>query len=133
MNAFNKLLIVIALATVVLASLIEAVILACKERYDWKALGVSLFDMVARHVILIVLPLSIATPVLRFAAAHRLTSIALDSWMAIALLFIGQEFCYYWYHRASHRMRWFWRITRCITRPTSLTSQPLTVQACWTT
>ena len=24
------------------------------------------------------------------------------------LLFFGQEFCYYWYHRASHRVRWFW-------------------------
>ena len=22
--------------------------------------------------------------------------------------FVGQEFCYYWYHRAAHRVRWFW-------------------------
>ena len=26
---------------------------------------------------------------------------------AFLLLFIGQEFCYYWYHRAAHRVRWF--------------------------
>lgn len=108
MNDFDKLLIVIALAIVVLASLIEAVVLARTERYDWTALGVSLFDMVGRHVVRLVLPLSVATPVLRFASAHQLTTIALDSWKAFALLFIGQEFCYYWYHRASHRVRWFW-------------------------
>lgn len=23
-------------------------------------------------------------------------------------LFLGLEFCYYWFHRASHRIRWFW-------------------------
>ena len=24
------------------------------------------------------------------------------------MLVIGQDFCYYWFHRASHRIRWFW-------------------------
>ena len=24
------------------------------------------------------------------------------------LLFVGLEFFYYWYHRASHTSRWFW-------------------------
>jgi sterol desaturase/sphingolipid hydroxylase (fatty acid hydroxylase superfamily) len=24
------------------------------------------------------------------------------------VLFVGQDFCYYWFHRASHRVRWFW-------------------------
>jgi sterol desaturase/sphingolipid hydroxylase (fatty acid hydroxylase superfamily) len=32
----------------------------------------------------------------------------LDRWSAFLLLFFGQEFCYYWYHRAAHRVRWFW-------------------------
>ena len=27
---------------------------------------------------------------------------------AVLALFIGQEFCYYWFHRAAHRVRWFW-------------------------
>jgi len=26
----------------------------------------------------------------------------------VLALFIGQEFCYYWFHRAAHRVRWFW-------------------------
>jgi sterol desaturase/sphingolipid hydroxylase (fatty acid hydroxylase superfamily) len=25
-----------------------------------------------------------------------------------AVLFFGQEFCYYWMHRADHRVRWLW-------------------------
>jgi sterol desaturase/sphingolipid hydroxylase (fatty acid hydroxylase superfamily) len=39
---------------------------------------------------------------------HRLADIPLDtawSWLA---LFLGVEFCYYWFHRASHRIRWLW-------------------------
>jgi len=32
---------------------------------------------------------------------------------AIALLFVGQELCYYAYHRAAHRVGWFWA-THCV-------------------
>ncbi|MEY2953045.1 MAG: hypothetical protein RLZZ401_1132, partial [Pseudomonadota bacterium] len=56
----------------------------------------------------IFLPLSIATPLIALTYQHRLGNIALDSWQALVLLFVGQEFCYYWYHRAAHRVRWFW-------------------------
>ncbi len=47
---------------------------------------------------------------LPFFAVHqyRLFDIALDrawSWVA---LFLGVELCYYWFHRASHRVRWLW-------------------------
>ena len=27
---------------------------------------------------------------------------------AFVLLFVLQDFCYYWFHRASHRVRWMW-------------------------
>jgi sterol desaturase/sphingolipid hydroxylase (fatty acid hydroxylase superfamily) len=27
---------------------------------------------------------------------------------AIGVLFVGQELCYYWFHRCSHRLRFFW-------------------------
>jgi sterol desaturase/sphingolipid hydroxylase (fatty acid hydroxylase superfamily) len=39
---------------------------------------------------------------------HRLADIPLDnvwSWLA---LFLGVEFSYYWFHLASHRVRWLW-------------------------
>ncbi|MFX0591004.1 sterol desaturase family protein, partial [Glaesserella parasuis] len=38
---------------------------------------------------------------------HRLTSIELTP-LSFAALYLGVEFCYYWFHRASHRIRWFW-------------------------
>ncbi|HYM87124.1 MAG TPA: sterol desaturase family protein, partial [Pseudoxanthomonas sp.] len=34
--------------------------------------------------------------------------VAMDQWWHWVLLFVGQEFCYYWMHRADHRVRWFW-------------------------
>lgn len=106
--SLTKLLLLAVVPTTVLASLIEALVLSRRGGYDWKAMGVSLIDLIVRNIVLIGLPLSIATPVVRFAWEHRLTTQTLDSWPAFALLFIGQELCYYWYHRASHRVRWFW-------------------------
>lgn len=31
-----------------------------------------------------------------------------DSWLMVPLLFVLQDFLYYWFHRASHRIRWMW-------------------------
>ncbi|MCB1552809.1 MAG: sterol desaturase family protein [Xanthomonadales bacterium] len=30
------------------------------------------------------------------------------TWWGIALLVLGQDFLYYWFHRAHHRIRWMW-------------------------
>ena len=108
MHALDKFLLFIALPVVLLASLIEALVLSRREAYDWKAMGVSVFNLLGRHLLAIVLPVSIAAPLTQWAAAHRLASIPLDSAWALGLLFLGQDFCYYWYHRASHRVRWLW-------------------------
>jgi sterol desaturase/sphingolipid hydroxylase (fatty acid hydroxylase superfamily) len=75
--------------------------------YDWKAAGVSVADQILRRFVALV-PLSIATPIFKLAYEHRLFEIDLATPLAIGLLFIGQEFCYYAYHRAAHRVRWFW-------------------------
>lgn len=45
--------------------------------------------------------------VYNFVHAHRLFTIELNAW-TLVLLFGLVEFCYYWFHRASHRIRWFW-------------------------
>jgi sterol desaturase/sphingolipid hydroxylase (fatty acid hydroxylase superfamily) len=104
----GRILILGVLPATVVASLIEAWILSRQEDVDWKALGVSVLNFVVRNVVLIALPLSIASPVFRWAWEHRLTTVRVDFWASLALLFLGQEFCYYWFHRASHRIRWFW-------------------------
>lgn len=38
---------------------------------------------------------------------HRLFDIPVNGW-TILPIFIGVEFSYYWFHRTSHRVRWFW-------------------------
>jgi sterol desaturase/sphingolipid hydroxylase (fatty acid hydroxylase superfamily) len=38
---------------------------------------------------------------------HRLFDIPVNAWTVIPI-FVLVEFCYYWFHRASHRVRWFW-------------------------
>jgi sterol desaturase/sphingolipid hydroxylase (fatty acid hydroxylase superfamily) len=79
-----------------------------RRRYDWRAFGVSTFDLVLRIGVGLFLPLSLGAPLVRWAIHHRVAVIPLDTVSAIAVLFVGQEFCYYWYHRAAHRVRWFW-------------------------
>ena len=108
MTTVKGFLLAVALPTVVFSSLVEALILSRRRGYDWKSLGVSLLNLVARLAVQVLLPLSIVTPLFRLAWEHRWMTIELAGWQAILLLFIGQDFCYYWYHRASHRVRWFW-------------------------
>jgi sterol desaturase/sphingolipid hydroxylase (fatty acid hydroxylase superfamily) len=83
-----------------------------RAAYDWRAFAASLADAVGRRAV-DALGLSIAAPVLAWAHAHRVQTLALDTPAAIALLFVGQEFCYYGYHRAAHRVGWFWA-THCV-------------------
>lgn len=39
---------------------------------------------------------------------NRLYTMPLDDWRVLIALFLGVEFTYYWYHRLSHEVRWFW-------------------------
>jgi sterol desaturase/sphingolipid hydroxylase (fatty acid hydroxylase superfamily) len=108
MDAIDRFLLYVVTPTVFALSLLEALVLQRRQRYDWRAFGVSALDLVARIAVTIAVPLSIATPLVVWAYTHRLTTWTLDGPLAFAVLFIGQEFCYYWYHRAAHRVRWFW-------------------------
>ncbi len=89
------------------AALIEGLVLARRGGYDWRAFGATLGDLALRRCVE-ALGLSLAAPLLVWAHAHRLTTLPLDTWSAFVLLFFGQELCYYGYHRAAHRVRWFW-------------------------
>jgi sterol desaturase/sphingolipid hydroxylase (fatty acid hydroxylase superfamily) len=112
-------------AFVVAVSLVEAVMLSRTRKntstpFAWYEVWLSLFDMVARKL-LALLPLSIAAPVFAFAWDHRLFTVSLNSAVMVFALFIGMEFCYYWYHRASHRMRFFWATHAVHHSPNQLT------------
>jgi sterol desaturase/sphingolipid hydroxylase (fatty acid hydroxylase superfamily) len=106
---------------VLLCSLIEAVVLSLRGRYDWRAAAVSVADLVVRNLMRFALPVGVAAASLQWLWQHRLFTIALDNALAFALLFIGQEFCYYWYHRAAHRVRFFWATHAVHHSPNDLT------------
>ncbi len=115
----------LATAFVVSVSLVEAFFLARKARrqgkaYPWHEMRLSLVDMIGRKL-MVLLPLSLATPIFAFAWDHRLFTVEINSALAVLLLFIGQEFCYYWYHRASHRIRFFWATHAVHHSPNELT------------
>ncbi|HEX6840661.1 MAG TPA: sterol desaturase family protein [Stellaceae bacterium] len=97
-------------AVMVLAAA-EAVVLALvrKGAYNWRGAFASVVDALGRdYVVYAYLPFGLALPFAGFAWNHRLTTVPLSGWAAFTVLFIGVEFCYYWFHRASHRVRWFW-------------------------
>ena len=102
----------ISVVIVLAASLLEALMLSTRNgwrSYDWKAAGVSVVDFLVREYPLrFLLPLAFWTGAMDWIWQHRLWTLPLDHWSGWAACFIVQEFCYYWYHRAAHRIRWFW-------------------------
>jgi sterol desaturase/sphingolipid hydroxylase (fatty acid hydroxylase superfamily) len=97
------------LALIVGAAALEGVVMTwwLRRGYDWRAFWASLGVSLGRRVFDAV-GVSLAAPLFAWADAHRLQTLPLGTASAVALLFVGQEFCYYWFHRASHRVRWFW-------------------------
>jgi sterol desaturase/sphingolipid hydroxylase (fatty acid hydroxylase superfamily) len=97
--------VVIALAA------IEAVVLLILRRggYDWRAALASLADLLVRqYVINVYLAFGPIDWLVGWVWAHRLTTVPLGTTQSIVALFLGQELCYYWFHRYSHELRLFW-------------------------
>ena len=111
-------LLLLVLGAATLEGLVQTFVL--RRRYDWRAYAASLGDAVGRRAV-DALGLSIAAPLLAWAHTHRLQTIALDVPATFALLFVGQELCYYGYHRAAHRVRWFWATHAVHHSPNELT------------
>ncbi|HOY01742.1 sterol desaturase family protein [Zoogloea sp.] len=78
-----------------------------RERYDWRGAAASLADAAGRRL-LEALGISMLAPAVAWAHQHRLGDIPLDAPLPWAALFIAQELAYYWGHRLSHRVHWFW-------------------------
>jgi sterol desaturase/sphingolipid hydroxylase (fatty acid hydroxylase superfamily) len=75
--------------------------------YYWRESLTSLGIFTIHHLTQILF-MSVPTGMLFFTWQYRLWTIPLDRWWSIPLLFISIEFCYYWYHRSAHKIRWFW-------------------------
>lgn len=104
----------------------EGVVLSRRrpEGYDWWAFAASMADAAGRqftHLVSAAAGLVVAVPLLDWIHTHRLFTITMDSTWAFVLLFVGVEFCYYWYHRCAHRVRWFWATHAVHHSPNQLT------------
>jgi sterol desaturase/sphingolipid hydroxylase (fatty acid hydroxylase superfamily) len=96
-------------AVAISAALIEATVLAfvVKRGYNWKSYFASLFIGAGRRIGDLV-PLAIALPGAFWLYEHRLIDWNFRDWPAYVVLFFALEFAYYWFHRASHRVRLWW-------------------------
>jgi sterol desaturase/sphingolipid hydroxylase (fatty acid hydroxylase superfamily) len=94
---------------IVLAAIEAGVLWAMRRSYDWRAALASLTDLLVRqYVVYAYLAFGLADPLVRWAVQHRIATIPVGTAGSIALVFVGQEFCYYWFHRCSHRVRFLW-------------------------
>ena len=108
MDSLGKLALIL-LPIVLTVALIEGLWLSRKrqQRYDWKEWATSLGDVTVRRLLALV-PYSLAAPVFDWAYDHRLFTLSPASVGGALLLFVSLEFFYYWFHRTSHTVRWFW-------------------------
>jgi sterol desaturase/sphingolipid hydroxylase (fatty acid hydroxylase superfamily) len=92
-----------------IAIAVEALILwHSGNKYSWResvaSFWINIGQIVISKTIIKTLHLALLTGVWHY----RLFTIAVNNIWVILLLFVGLEFCYYWHHRASHRVRWIW-------------------------
>ncbi|MGL4489061.1 MAG: sterol desaturase family protein [Rhizobiaceae bacterium] len=67
------------------------------------SVGVAVGDLVIRF-----LTAGLASIPFVFAYQYRLFDIPMEGVSPWVALFFAIEFCYYWFHRISHEVRWFW-------------------------
>lgn len=95
---------------IVLAAIEAAVLLTIRRGgYDWRAALCSLADLLIRqYVVYVYLAFGPIDWLTGLAWTHRLWTVPLGSSASIAALFLGQELAYYWFHRCSHHLRFWW-------------------------
>lgn len=62
--------------------------------------GYSVFEVIAHTLVT-------AAAVAWFWEHRLIDALPVNAW-TIVPIFVALEFCYYWFHRGSHRIRWFW-------------------------
>ena len=81
--------------------------------YDFREAAVSLGDFAMRRLVIFWVTGNILLWMEPWLSQFSLQSLAIkdgSGWNVgrLALLFLGVEFIYYWHHRLSHEIRWFW-------------------------
>jgi sterol desaturase/sphingolipid hydroxylase (fatty acid hydroxylase superfamily) len=92
-----------------IAIAVEALILwHSGNKYSWRESIASFWINIGQIVINKTIVKTFHLALLTGVWHYRLFTIAVNNIWVILLLFVGLEFCYYWHHRASHRVRWIW-------------------------
>jgi sterol desaturase/sphingolipid hydroxylase (fatty acid hydroxylase superfamily) len=91
-----------------LLALIELLLLQrYGQKIDWRQSANSLLIAIGQRGVNLV-SASLYAGLFFWVWEHRLWTVPMPTWWGIGLLFLLQEFCYYWEHRLSHECRWFW-------------------------
>lgn len=93
---------------------IELALLSWRRRRGQPTTGYELTDTAASlsmgvgNLVVTALWKTVAVGLLFLVYQYRLFEIEPSAWWAWALLLVGDDFCYYWFHRFSHRVRAGW-------------------------
>ncbi len=78
-----------------------------RDQFEWRDIVANLSLGASYQVFELIAHLLITGVATLWIYQHRLFDVPVNAW-TILPIFIGVEFCYYWFHRTSHRVRWFW-------------------------
>jgi sterol desaturase/sphingolipid hydroxylase (fatty acid hydroxylase superfamily) len=94
---------------ILLLILLEAILIRHNRlsSFSWKETLASLGIAIGHRISTLIFGF-IPIAVYSFTWQHRLFTIPLNQAWSILLLFFSLEFCYYWYHRLAHTIRWMW-------------------------
>lgn len=76
-------------------------------KFHWKEIGANLALGSSYQLMEALTWVLVTGGVFAWAYQYRLFDIPVDGWTVLPI-FVLVEFCYYWFHRCSHRVRWWW-------------------------
>ena len=85
-----------------------------REPFRWKEIAANLSLGAGYQVAETVMGPLFTGAIFAWVYRHRLFDVPVNGF-TIVPIFVVVEFCYYWFHRTSHRVRWFWPRTCRIT------------------
>ena len=77
------------------------------RQFRWADVGTNIGLGASYQVAEALVHFLISAAIIAWIYEHRLFDVPVNGW-TIVPIFIAVEFCYYWFHRGSHRIRWFW-------------------------
>lgn len=78
-----------------------------REQFYWKDIAANLSLGLSYQVFELIAHALFVGVAVTWIYEHRLFDVPVNGW-TILPIFVAVEFCYYWFHRTSHRVRWFW-------------------------